>query len=100
MSDYIKDENGNQTIDANLNSLLDYPFNWTAYLAEPADTISTYEFTVVGAGATKKSEERVGNILYAWIEVLVPGAVVEVRCSIVTGLGRKDSQTVFINVKP
>ncbi|WP_037814323.1 hypothetical protein [Streptomyces sp. NRRL S-1022] len=80
-------------------SKLDYSWDWSAWLAEVADTISSATVTVP-AGLTAVGAPIVGDTT---VTQRVSGGTVDgvysVVCQIVTGGGLIDERSIFLTIK-
>ena len=96
MSSYITAPGGGKQINKGPDEVLDYPFDWTAWLAKVTDTIATYTITVTGA--TKGATSQTGGVVVAWISGGTVGTVATVLCEIVTAGGRTAERTAYLNI--
>lgn len=62
---------------------LDYPFDWTAWLATGDDAIASY-VVHVPPGVTKVAETRAGAVVIPWLRVARPGYRYRIGCTITT----------------
>ena len=62
---------------------LDYPFDWTNWLAAVGDSIASYELGVP-PGLTKTADTRDGAVVVPWLKVARPGYLYRVDCTITT----------------
>ena len=77
-------------------AVLDYSFDWTAWLAT-SETITTHTVTVE-SGITKDSDSESAGIVTAWLSGGIAGNYYDVACLITTNLGRTDERTIMIAV--
>ena len=77
------------------NAVLDYVFDWSAYL-DTGETISSYTITVQ-TGITKNSDSQAAGKVTVWMSGGTDGTMYSVACRIVTSAGRTDERTMFIN---
>lgn len=94
---YAVDSAGRATIIKDPQAVLDYSFDWAAWLTLISDTIASASFTVT-SGAVNSSNV-VGAVATAWVSGGVIGTVITLTCHIVTTGGRIDERSVFIKVK-
>jgi hypothetical protein len=96
---YVVDAAGKATIFKDPGAVLDYTFDWTAWLADIADAITTHTITVP-TGITKNSSSVTGgNKVVAWISGGAAGTTYQITCQIVTTGGRTDERSIYIKVK-
>lgn len=62
---------------------LDYPFDWTDWLAAIDDSIASYDLDVP-AGLTKVADTRDDGVVVVWLKVVRPGYRYRVGCTITT----------------
>lgn len=80
------------------NTLLDYPFDWTNWLVEQSDTISSFTLTA-DDGLTISSSSNTSYVVTAWINITTAtplNKIMSLECSIVTASGRRDSRAIRI----
>lgn len=82
------------------DSLLDYQFDWSEWLAPDGDAIESHD-VIVGAGLTKVSSaiDPDGQAVTVWLSGGTAGATYNVTCRITTGGGRIDDRTMKVEVK-
>ena len=85
------------TIDKDPNAVLDYSFDWTAWLAPLADSIESVEF-VLQSPLTKTGDSFTPNEAVVWVGGGTVGATFSVTCRITTTQGRTDDRTVFLKI--
>ena len=90
-------QDGKTAIDKDPAATLDYSMDWSAWLLEIEDSIST--FTVTSVGCTIQGSNKNGNMLTAWIAGGAIGQDASVTFKIVTTGGRSDERTLFFNIK-
>ena len=78
------------------NAVLDYQFNWAAWLG--SDTIQTSTWDVPD-GITKTNEDNSDTTTTVWLSGGTVGTSYEVVNQIVTAGGRTDERTPVIHVK-
>ncbi len=80
------------------SAVLDYSFDWSAWLAE-GESIVTYDVTV--DGVTKNSQARAGAIVTAWIAGGTLGEVASVTCAVTTDSvpARTEQRTVYLRIQ-
>lgn len=88
MSDFTKDP----------EDVLDYTFDFTAWLAKVSDSISSYTITEE-AGITLDSHSNDANTVTVWLSGGTAGESYEVECKIVTVGGRTAERTMMIPVE-
>lgn len=85
------------TITKDPDAVLDYIFDWSAWLAEITDTIATNSI-IVETGITCDSDSIVDDTVVAWISGGTAGTTYRVTCRIVTAGGRTDDRSIFIKI--
>lgn len=86
------------TIVKDPDAVLDYTFDWTAWLDDVADSIATRQ-VIVPTGITLNSSAIAGKKVIAWIAGGTAGQKYQVTCRITTAGGRTDDRSIFIKVK-
>lgn len=102
MSGFIQSASGKWEIVKDPDALLDYSFDWTAWLAvsTPADTIATHTCTVSGATTAEvENESEAGGVVTAWVSGGAVGDKIALKCKITSASGRVDERTVYLKVK-
>jgi len=77
--------------------VLDYTFDWSAYLADITDTITSVAFEVVGAVIDSSSHTTTSAT--AWVSGGVAGSTATVTCAIETAEGRKAVRSIYLKIK-
>ena len=80
-------------------AVLDYTFDWSAWLATLNDSIASYTVTVP-AGITKTNDARMDKKIVAWLTGGAVGTSYPIRCRVTTTGGRTEERTIVINVIP
>jgi len=78
------------------NAVLDYGFDWTAWL--DGDTISASSWAV-STGITKDSDSKTTTTTTIWLSGGTNGRNYEATNSIQTAAGRKTDRTMLIKVR-
>lgn len=80
------------------SAVLDYSFDWTAWLAAD-EAIVSYAVTV--DGVTKNSDARAGAVVTAWISGGTAGTVGSVTCAVTTNStpARTEQRTVYLKIQ-
>lgn len=89
---------GKATILKDPQAVLDYIFDWSAWLADITDTISSHAMTLE-TGITLDSSAVVSDTVVAWVSGGTAGVTYRVTCQITTTGGRTDERSIFIKVK-
>lgn len=89
---------GKATIVKDPQAVLDYTFNWTAWLDDITDALASHLVTA-DAGITVDSSSIVGKTVVAWISGGTVGTTYRVACKVTTSGGRTDERSIFIKVK-
>lgn len=94
----IDDTTGKATIIKDPQAVLDYPFDWTAWLTPLSDTILSVAFTLTGGGTVLRQTNS-PMIAVAWISGGTAGSTLALTCKITTVGERTDERTVYLKVK-
>jgi len=86
------------TITKDPDAVLDYTFDWSEWLDNIVDTISSMEI-VAETGITCNNSNVAGKTAIAWISGGTAGTTYRVTCRIVTAGGRTDDRSIFIKAK-
>ena len=76
-------------------AVLDYAFDWTAWL--DGDEITTAVVTV--DGATKIASSNDTTTVVAWVSAGKAGTVATINCPITTATGRQDERSLRLKIK-
>jgi hypothetical protein len=98
---FVVGASGKPVITKDPNAVLDYIFDWTAWLV--ADVIQTatpaiIDFATTG-GVIDSSAISGGNKVIVWVSGGIVGQTIGLRCRIATTGGRTDDRTVYLKVK-
>lgn len=85
------------TIDKDPNAVLDYSFDWAAWLAPLGDTIESVEF-VLQPPLTETGSSFTPTEAVVWVGGGEPGKTLGVTCRITTLQGRIDDRSVFLKI--
>lgn len=97
---FVPDQSGKYTIIKDPNALLDYTFNWTAWLAGVVDKIITVDFNVSNSATAIVQQTYFSDThATAWVSGGVVGEKITLRCRIYTEEGRIDDRTGYLKVK-
>jgi hypothetical protein len=78
------------------NAVLDYPFDWSVYLAQINDTIQTSQF-IVDSGIVVESDAILNPAnTVVWLSGAVKGKRYAVTNHILTAGGREDDWTIYV----
>jgi len=77
--------------------VLDYTFDWTAWLDDVADSIAT-RVANADAGIAVDSSAIAGKKVIIWLSGGTVGTTYRVECKITTAGGRTDERSIFIKV--
>lgn len=99
---YVVKSNGKAVIQKDPNAVLDYGFNWAAYLADITDTIVDAEF-VVDPSLTITQQGFDDTTATVWLSGgTAPAAPLpnelRVTCRITTAEGRVDDRSIFLKI--
>ena len=78
------------------NAVLDYAFDWTAWLAA-GETITTA--TITATGVTVDSQSEASGVVTVWLSGGVVGVFGSVTCEIATTGGRTDDRTIRLTIQ-
>lgn len=93
---YVYEKDQFPTIEKDPNAKLDYPFDWTEWLA--GDTIASFVATVVGT-VTIFSSANTALIVTVWLTGGTVGELATLACRITTAAGRIDERTIRVRIK-
>lgn len=83
--------------DKDPSAVLDYEFDWSAWLAV-SEIINSHTVTVP-AGITRDSSSDTDTAVTAWLSSGTAGNTYTVTCQIVTNQARTDERSIVIRVK-
>ena len=96
---YVINSAGKPIITKDPSAVLDYVWDWTAWLALITDTINTKTIYPT-APIVEVSSSIIGNVkVSAFLSGGVAGNTYPVTCRIVTVGGRTDERTIYLKVK-
>lgn len=100
----IDSKTGKALIIKDPDAVLDYTFDWTAWLDAIGDTISTKSVAVTSgsdpaSNIAVASSTVVGKTVVVWVSGGAAGETASLRCRITTVGGRTDDRTVYLKVK-
>lgn len=95
---YLKPTDKRFVVNKDPNATLDYTWNWTPYLDDITDTISTFEITVDDDLAVESSALVGTKQVRAFISGGVVGRQAKATCRITTAGGRVDDRTIYFNI--
>ncbi|MES2181017.1 MAG: hypothetical protein V4493_02840 [Pseudomonadota bacterium] len=99
MTDAIyKDGQGRMSAIKDPQSTLDFSFDWSLWLAEASDTISSYVFTESG-GVTLSNQTNESGIVTSFVAGGTVGTPASLACRITTAGGRVDERTLQLVIK-
>ena len=85
------------TIVKDPSEVLDYTFDWSAYLADITDTIVTVVFEPVGVVVDSSSNTT--SSATAWVSGGVAGVAAQLTCVITTAEGRTAVRSIYLKIK-
>lgn len=85
-----------RTLEKDPDAVLDFPFDWSEWLAS-GETISSQVITTE-AGITKDSDTEASGIVAVWLSGGTAGNSYEVACRITTSAARTDERTILVKV--
>ena len=100
-SSFILDSKGRPVIDKDPDALLDYTFDWSAYLtALFNDTIVSVLWTVdITSGIVVASQSNSTTTATAWVSGGILGTTAILSCKITTISGRIDERQAQLKIK-
>lgn len=99
---FVADSKGRMVIDKDPDAVLDYSFDWTAWLLDVTDTIASVSAVCVGVILDPGHNPTFsGGVATVWVKGGVVGSEEKpsLTCRIVTAAGRTDDRTVYFNMK-
>ncbi len=85
------------TIAKDPDATLDYSTDWTAWLAQVADTISSFQ--VFYSGVTQSvAPSLAGNVITAWVSGGTRGAMASITFRVLTVAGRTEERTIYLHI--
>lgn len=96
---FVIDSRGRATMDKDPNAILDYSWDWTAWLsALNGDTISSATVSVTG-GLTVGTVGHDATFVTAWLSSGTVGVRATATCRIVTVGGRTEDRTIYLYIR-
>lgn len=104
----IDAKSGKASIIKDPNAILDYTFDWTAWLDMVGDSIATKDVAVTSGNSPASniavaSSQIVGKTVVVWVSGGAAGETATLRCRITTNLPnpgpRTDDRTVYLKIK-
>lgn len=92
-------------IDKDPDAILDYPFDWSKWLAVVNDTIASVTW-IIDASLAKVSSSFTSTVATIFVSggvlAVAPASynVVPITCRIVTAGGRTEDRTITLRIKP
>ena len=80
------------------SAVLDYSWNWAAWLAEISDTISDATVTVTNGLTAVGPTVVEGSVVTQIVSGGAVGTICEMVCQITTASGRVDERTIHLNI--
>jgi len=101
VSDSITVTDGKARVTKDPNAVLDYLFDWSAWLDAhtPADTIASASVLATGCTLITSTVEGSGTRVRAWISGGTVGQPAAATCRITTAGGRVDDRTLTFTIK-
>ena len=97
---FVVSTSGKVTIIKDPNAVLDYTVDWTAWLAEIADTIATRTIIVPSGIICDSSVITGANLkVTAWLSGGTVGQTYQVTYRITTAGGRTEDRSFFVKIK-
>jgi hypothetical protein len=94
---YVIGSNGKATIEKDPDAVLDYSWDWTAYLALVSDTIASVSY-VLSAGLTSSLASHTTTVAKVFLSGGIIGTTESATCRIVTAGGRTDDRTIYLKM--
>ena len=106
METFSVDASGKSTIVKDPQAILDYTFDWTAWLDAIPDTIFSAQVGIdsaQSAGATPAAVNSISIVgskaVTAWVQGGIVNDKIALRCRIMTVALRTDDRTVYLKIK-
>lgn len=102
---YVVDDTGKSVIEKDPLALLDYPFDWSAWLTDVGDTIASALITITGPDAALVENSHTisgANKVIVWLSGGTAGRKYKVDCKITcaaTTPVRVDSRSIYVKMK-
>jgi hypothetical protein len=81
------------------DALLDYPIDWSSWLADITDTYQSHTVTDLTGGITIDSSTQSGGVITVWISGGTVGETASFTVRIVSAAGRTDDRTFYLKIK-
>lgn len=94
---YVLTNGGKPTIKKDPNSRLDYPFDWSEWLAEINDTIASVTW-VIDASLTQYSSSFTAVTATIFVTGGTVSTTVPITCRITTVGGRIEDRTIYLKI--
>lgn len=94
---YVIDASGRASISKDPDAVLDYSFDWSAWLDAIPDTIATAQ--CIGTGITVNQSSIVGKKVVAWVAGGTRGTTGILTCRITTNGGRTDDRSIYLKIR-
>lgn len=97
---FVIDSRGRATMNKDPNSVLDYSWDWTEWLAATldGDTITSHTITVAG-GLVVNSSSHDQHIVTAFLSAGTLGLRATATCRVVTVNGRTEDRTIYLYIR-
>ena len=95
---YVVSSTGKPTITKDPNAHIDYPFDWSAWLADVEDTLNPAGCIALING---EDSDLITNVDpdAVWVEGGTVGETLQLTCRINTTGGRTDDRSVWLKIK-
>lgn len=81
------------------DALLDYSFDWSAWLLDIADTIYSATVTAAAPLTTPSAPFVAGGVVHQFIGGGTLGSTFPVVCQIITAGGRTEERTIYLKIR-
>lgn len=85
------------TIIKDPNAVLDYTIDWTVWLDDMSDTLSSHS-VITPSGITCVSSSISGKKVIMWISGGTVNVTYQVTCRVVTAGGRTDDRSIYFRI--
>lgn len=81
------------------NAVLDYPIDWSVWLADIGDTYASHTVENLTGGIAVESSTHSNGIITVWLSGGTASSTATFTIRIVTTLGRTDDRTFYLKIK-
>ena len=81
------------------DAVLDYPIDWSAWLADITDTYQSHTVINLTGGLVEDSSTQTNGIVTVWLSGGTAGETASFTVRIVSAGGRTDDRTFYLKIK-